>query len=244
MSHTFHRITGLVHKWVGIILGIQIMLWVSGGFIMSWYPIEKVRGEHLRAEQHEPCLTLGSSHDLDVLGRYLATLNEPIKKWEADYLNGDAVFRITHEGGDVTILDGFSGLSIKPFTETYIKAAATMGYAGQGEITAVERLDETSIEYRGPTPVWKVDFDDKDNTSFYISDKTGKLVSVRTDLWRFYDFMWMLHIMDYDERSDFNSPLLYLTSFAAILFTLTGFILFFMRRKPAKKSRKAPKNDD
>ena len=41
-------------------------------------------------------------------------------------------------------------------------------------------------------------------------------------LWRVFDFVWMLHIMDYDERDDFNHPLLLITAGTALLFVFTG----------------------
>ena len=35
------------HKWLGFVVAIQILLWISGGVVMSVLPIEKVRGKHL-----------------------------------------------------------------------------------------------------------------------------------------------------------------------------------------------------
>lgn len=35
-----------IHKWIALIVGIQIMLWIAGGLVMSAIPIETVRGEH------------------------------------------------------------------------------------------------------------------------------------------------------------------------------------------------------
>ena len=37
---------------------------------------------------------------------------------------------------------------------------------------------------------------------------SGEVTAVRHDRWRLFDWFWMLHIMDYDERSDFSTPLL------------------------------------
>ena len=34
-----------IHKWVALIVGLQIVLWVAGGVVMSVIPIEQVRGE-------------------------------------------------------------------------------------------------------------------------------------------------------------------------------------------------------
>ena len=42
-----------VHKWVGVFVGIQVVLWVAGGLVMSAFPIELVRGE-TQAAHDEP----------------------------------------------------------------------------------------------------------------------------------------------------------------------------------------------
>ena len=48
------RWTIRVHKWLALIVGIQIILWVTGGVVMSVIPIETVRGEHNIAEVIHP----------------------------------------------------------------------------------------------------------------------------------------------------------------------------------------------
>ena len=57
----------------------------------------------------------------------------------------------------------------------------------------------------------------------------------RTDNWRLFDFVWMLHIMDYTERSNFNNPLLISFSAAALLFTVSGIVLLWQRFRPRKR---------
>jgi uncharacterized iron-regulated membrane protein len=42
-----------VHKWLGFIVAIQVLLWISGGVVMSVLPIEKVRGKHLIMPKNE-----------------------------------------------------------------------------------------------------------------------------------------------------------------------------------------------
>ena len=50
-----------IHKWLGLLVGIQVLLWISGGVVMSAIPIDMVRGKHLivpetkiTADQHIP----------------------------------------------------------------------------------------------------------------------------------------------------------------------------------------------
>ena len=50
-------------------------------------------------------------------------------------------------------------------------------------------------------------FSDNSRTSIYISVASGEILERRNDYWRIHDFFWMLHIMDYDQREDFNNLL-------------------------------------
>ena len=47
------------HRWLGLIVGLQVLLWVSGGVVMSLIPIDLVRGQHLveRTEFSENLIT-------------------------------------------------------------------------------------------------------------------------------------------------------------------------------------------
>ena len=38
------------HKWLALMVGLQVIAWASSGLFMSVVPIEKVRGEHLVQE--------------------------------------------------------------------------------------------------------------------------------------------------------------------------------------------------
>jgi len=51
----------------------------------------------------------------------------------------------------------------------------------------------------------------------------------RNDDWRFFDFFWMLHIMDYEERENFNNPLLITASIFALVTVLAGLLLLVLR---------------
>jgi uncharacterized iron-regulated membrane protein len=90
-----------------------------------------------------------------------------------------------------------------------------------------------------------VSFDDRLKTRLYISPETGEIESRRNKIWRLYDFFWMLHIMDYDERENFNNPLLKIAAVTGTLFAVTGFylvIVLFLKGRyrlaiPARKTR-------
>ena len=47
-------------------------------------------------------------------------------------------------------------------------------------------------------------------------------MSRRHELWRVLVFLWMMHIMDYGERTSFNHPLIIAVAFAAMWLAITG----------------------
>ncbi|MDI6624291.1 MAG: hypothetical protein QME55_06140, partial [Brevundimonas sp.] len=40
------RWSSQVHKWLALIVGVQVLFWVGGGMLMTMMPIETVRSEH------------------------------------------------------------------------------------------------------------------------------------------------------------------------------------------------------
>ena len=122
--------------------------------------------------------------------------------------------------------------------ESDVRKAAKDQYAANGDIVAARRLSELPQEVQNlSAPLWQVSFNDELNTRFYIDPNTGSVSRVRTDTWRLFDFMWMLHIMDYKNRTNFNTPWLVAFSGSAFLFTLTGIALLYQHFKPKKKRR-------
>ena len=93
------------------------------------------------------------------------------------------------------------------------------------------------IEYRAELPVWRADFGGSDNLSVFVAADTGRVAARRSDLWRVYDFLWSLHIMDYRERENFNHPLLIAFSVGALAMSLFGLILLFIRLPPRLRTR-------
>ena len=138
-------------------------------------------------------------------------------------LMGKLVYQIDHKGGR-RLLDALSGQALQLIDDAYATQLALHYYDGSGE-----PLSATLIESHPPSeigarrlPIWRIDFDDVWQTSFYISPETGELVTRRHELWRVFDFLWMLHIMDYDERENINNTVLRVVTALALLLVLSG----------------------
>lgn len=109
----------------------------------------------------------------------------------------------------------------------------------------VEYLTSTNghHEYRAkPLPAYAVTFRQPAHATVYVAAQLGTVQSVRTDPWRIFDMLWMLHTMDYEGRDDFNNGLLRTFSVLGLLTVTSGFTLYFVssswfRRKPKRGQR-------
>ncbi len=248
-----------IHKWAGLVLGAQIILWFASGLFMSFFHIDKVHGDHiaeertwpLRMEQMAPFDDVQNAYfayqtqtdcdvDTDIQSCFHVALRE-IKLHSAlgtpvwEFNNGET--QAYFSGNPVTIWQGLS--------KDKIREAAHAYYKGDAKINkAVLFTDIVPKDFRKDIPIWQISFDDKSHTRLYIDPIDGALINVRTRLWRTFDFMWMLHIMDYKERDNINLWWLKLAAFAALMFALSGAALVthrvFMRPKKIRVKKIRP----
>lgn len=240
MNRTILRFARLIHKWAGLFLAIQVLFWIAGGLIMSSLPLDKVHGDHLVKRNLEKSLTNSDYHySLDTL---VASITAPISQIAYKFILDKEIYIITSQGQEFAY-DAQSGELLQDFNKTFIARVAKAHYLGSGEISNVEllRVIPREVSIKSPT-VWQVKFDDTWSTTLYISSQSAQFITVRSDIWRIFDFFWMLHIMDYDEREDINNPLLIAFSASALVFTLSGIMLLFqsfrVKRKFKHKERR------
>ncbi len=173
--------------------------------------------------------------DLSAIER---AIDDPIQSLEIKSWLGTTVVQVTTENNQL-LFDARSMQQITPITEQQVRSVIQANLLPQYKISAVALLNEVPNEARGrQAPLWQVILSGDEQPRIYISAETGEVVAKRTDRWRLFDFLWMLHIMDYDEREDFNHPLLYLTALSALLFTVTGFVLLYFSLRKRTTHRK------
>jgi len=220
-----HKFVATAHKWIGLFVGLQVLAWTGGGLVMSWLPIEEVRGEH-KVAKNDPVPLSGNLMDFSALSEQT---NAPILQLAYENLLGKPVAKLRLEDGSRQIRDGSTGALMTPISAELARMIAEADYNLDAPVSAVIELTENNIDYRGPLPVWRVNFADEEASSIYVSPTQARVVARRSDMWRLFDFVWMLHIMDYEERHDFNNPLLLTFSASAVLFTISGIFLVFFR---------------
>lgn len=110
-------------------------------------------------------------------------------------------------------------------------ALAEEAYTGAEPIRSLEYLTDQNIgshhEYRGgPLPAWAATFDAPNNPTAYIPVEEGQVRAIRHRDWRTFDFLWMLHTMDYAGRDNFNNWVLRIFSVLGLATVVSGFVLF------------------
>jgi uncharacterized iron-regulated membrane protein len=220
------------HKWIGLVIGVQALLWMISGLYMVVVPLEVIHGDHLA---HVPTDRLDPSASRISQAR----LHEAYPGMTAvrmKNLLGKEVYELK-QGKQTSLVDAVSGEKISPLDRDQIIALADAAYVGEGSIKGVEWVTKAPQEVGArPVPLWAVHYDEPGQTTLYFSPYTGDLVARRHELWRWFDFLWMFHIMDYEERENVNNTLLRTASITGLLFAISGaWLLFysFNRRKQA-----------
>lgn len=210
----------VLHKWIGLIIGLQFLLWTLSGAMMAVLSMSVVAG----GERREPPTVQAATKDAWPLIRQQLG-SAPVTGLTLRPLLDRQVYEVRTP--DIRLFDMASGDRIE-VDATLAQEIARGAYPGNIPVQHVRALDELTLAVREhELPVWRVDFADEQNSSYYVSGSTGALLERRNDTWRLWDFFWMLHNMDYVNRTSFNHPLIIVVGFAAVWLAITGVWLLF-----------------
>ena len=224
-----------LHKWLGLIVGIPIALWTVSGFYMVVVDLDFIHGDPLVRNLRTPV----NIEQAKIRFAEIAHSHPQATQISMRALPSHAtpVYEVS-TGAEKILIDAADGQVLSPLPEKVIEALASSYYAGEGTPQSVALLEgKAPLEIQTRTlPLWRVDFDDWLETSLYIHPDTGALVTRRHRFWRWFDFFWMLHIMDYEQRIDMNNTLLRLTTVVSLIGVLSGtWLLYFsFRRRPTR----------
>ena len=233
-----HVLGSKIHKWLAIFVGVQVLLWMGTGALMSFLDLEEVRSEHVVSREQEAL-----------------PADAPLPAWVANdgtlaavttrSLDGDAVTEVRKVDGSVSLHDPVTGRKLPPISAATARSIALRAWTGPRTTIEGARLvhEPVGTEFRGPFPAWQVTYADEASTRLYIDASSGTLGAARSDTWRLFDFIWGLHIMDWTERDRINSWWLLLFGIGGTIIALSGFVLLANRmprlRRRTKKSKLA-----
>ena len=203
------------HKYLSLIISIQLLLWTISGIYFAFNKIELVRGEQYIIKDKPSSIEINNLNissnvkNIEIFKR----LNQWVVKAEMD------------AGFKYQDLLGNEVYELSPNEAIEVVKLKTI----LSPIDAI-KINESSArsEFRGRSlPIYKIKTDSSDDTNVYVDVMSGKIVAIRSDSWRVWDFLWGAHIIDYRQRDNINNILLKIFSILALLSSLSGIALFF-----------------
>ena len=228
-----HVIARKTHKWLGLFIGLQVVIWSLSGLYMTVVHIDTIHGDHLIRSL--PQKTAEAADLVDPLAVVVANQGQSVR---LAWVRNQPAYVVKGDAGE-TVVDARTSKPVPLPTEAEIRSIAEATYTGNEPIASASLITDIPGEIRGrKPPLWRVEFDHWNKPTLYFSPTTGELVSRRHELWRIFDFVWMLHIMDYDERENVNNWLLRGTTWLMVVTVLSGaWLLFFAFPRKRKSGR-------
>ena len=200
-------------------------MWTLSGLYFSLIPIEEIRGNHLLTKNTFSKPTLS---ELPLLSPQEIAIRNPnisgveVSDITLNFILGRPIYLIADQR-----FDAISGKALPMVSRN--EALSIVRARTNKEILDAQIVKRVAVdsEYRnGELPAWRITLTEK-NAAIYVGSKTARIRAVRTDSWRLFDFLWSLHIMDYEERENFNHLLIQTLAIISLITVISGLILFF-----------------
>ena len=218
-----------IHKWASLLIGLQILIWLTSGLIFNVIDHKKARGNAYQQTAMAEQQTLVNKTLLpvkSVLKLYPATLelNQVNILSQPYYLLTQQQGLYHHFVNSYHIVDAITG-ELTLVDEPFAKAIAKATYNGPGDIRSVALITPPIADFlKHKNPSWQINFADDLDTSVYVEQGSGRLVGHSNSDKRFADFFFMLHFMDYGSAGSFNTIQMILFAFISLWLALSGLI--------------------
>jgi uncharacterized iron-regulated membrane protein len=208
------------HRYLGVFLGLQFILWTSSGLYFSWTDIDDIHGDQFKNLKYQPkgFNNLISPSQLNV--------SEGIRDIEIRDLNNQPYFWVNK----TQLYSATTGKRKNKVTKEEALYVAKNYMKPDLEVSTIELIEETGKhhEYREKLlSAYVISYNHHEALKAYVSLKDGKFQTVRHPSWRWFDFLWMTHTMDYQGRDNFNTLILRAFSLLGLITVLSGFLLWF-----------------
>lgn len=222
-----------LHKWLSLLVFIQLFIWLGTGLFFNLMDHDKARGN-----QNKNAITLQEvEHNrLINLDLVMKNMSKPVTEIALIQRLGKPYYLLTHEEGlyshfksDYSLVDAYVGDEFIIDDDVASKLAQS-SYKGKGDISGVVKVKPPITDMLKERNIaWQVNFSDVLNTSVYIDASSGRLIGYSNDDKRFVDLFFMLHFMDYPflgqgSVGGFNNGQITFFALLTLVFCLTGFI--------------------
>jgi len=220
------------HRYLGLFLGIQFLLWTISGLYFSWTNIDSIHGDHFRIENPKQLefTELISPSNLEK--------NISIKSISLRVINNKPYYFINNtqlfNAKTGKTKDGISKEEALSVAKRYIKNNLKVK-----NVNLITKVDKKH-EYRERLlPAYVISYEGDEALKVYISKNDGRFQTIRHRNWRWFDFLWMTHTMDYGgNRDNINTITLRIFSLLGLITVASGFLLWFVSSPTIRKLKK------
>ena len=217
------------HRYLGLIMAIQFLMWTISGLYFSWTNIDEIHGDHFKAG-HVHTATAGNVPNICNLST-IVNIRSLLRREIGDepyYWVNDSI-----------LIHAISGEQKTEITKEEAISIADAHLVEDMEVREVAYLTQTDghHEYREkPLPAYAITYEHPSSPTAYVSAKDGRFQAIRHQSWRWFDLLWMTHTMDYESRDNINNWLLRLFSLFGLITVFSGLTLWvvstrlFMKR--------------
>lgn len=239
-----HKIIRKAHRYLGVVFGIQFLFWTVGGLYFSWTNIKKIRGEDIRKEE-SPFVCNDKLVAPDSIINLLQKQDTVLHIKSVNLINvlDSTYYQISFNNGQrvkTRLLNAVTCYLKQTLTEAEAIQVAKNRLKNPEEPISITYLTATNghHEYREkPLPAYAITFKGSINSTVYVSTEMGTVQSFRNNQWRLFDFLWMMHTMDYKERDNINNWVLRVFSILGLITIQSGFVLYIITFRLKLKKR-------
>ena len=213
-----------------------MLFWTLSGVVMVVRPIEEVRGTALlRPEAPVKLATAPVAPQLEGLS---------VQSLGLKSRSDGPRWVITTTDGKSRMADPATGGLVSNYGAADAVREVEARYTGDAKIAATSRVNPADPpgDLRRDMDGWQITM--SDGTHFYVDSGSGEIVARRTRWWRFYDFMWGLHIMDLETREDTHHAWIVTFGVLALISTLMALVLLPMTGKKKRNGSAKPTQQD
>lgn len=253
------RLDYLIHRWIGIVLGLLVLVWFISGIVMIYYPwpmpTASEEFSRMRSFTLPPDL-IGFDSATGAARASHMERQDPVSLERPEYVggrlfewNGRLVYSLWRQhrylDQPTTLVDARTGRVLSPITPRDAIGVARTVVGPLPDVTGIEQETSgdhylMSTEYQVGFPAYVVHFDDASSTAVYVSREAGYVVGVVTDLTRWTTWLgtvphWLYFKWLYSRHLSWWLWVSYVLPGIAVIAGLTGVVLgveqLFPRRR-------------